>query len=165
MSSSSHWICSLQLPSLLLNLSKPQEKFNWYQRKFHFCSLCVCVCVCVCVYFVTCCCFLRNLLSLNNQLTNSMEQIPSRKANTFPAGQEISRIILHPIIHQNILNRPPPVPVRNKIGASSSYFLKIHFNIIYGPDSSLLCTFHLQNPISNSQSLHVSKNKFRSEAL
>ena len=163
MSSSSHWICSLQLPSLPLNLSETQEKYKCYHRKLNFCSLCVCVCVCVC--FVTCCCFLRNILSLNNQLTNSMEQIPSRKPNTFPASQEISRIILHPIIHQNILNRPPPVPVRNKIVASTSYFLKIHFNIIYGPDSSPLYTFHLKNPISNSQSLHVSKNKSRSEAL
>ena len=94
-----------------------------------------------------------------------MEQILSRKANTIPVSQEISRIILHPIIHQNILKKSPPVPVRNKIEASPSYFWKTHINIIYGRDSSPLYNFHLQNPISNSQSLHVSKNKFRSEAL
>jgi len=162
MSSSSHWIYSLHLPPFLLNLSETQEKYKCYHRKLNFCSLCVCVCVCV---FATCCCSLRNLLSLNNQLTNSMEQILSRKANTIPVSQEICRIMLHPIIHQNFLNRPPPVPVRNKIVASPSYFLKIHFNIIYGSDSSPLYTFHLQSPISNSQSLHFSKNKFQSEAL
>jgi hypothetical protein len=62
-----------------------------------------------------------------------MEQRPSWEANSFSPSQEIPRILWSPEVHYRIHKIPPPVPIfsqLNPVHATSSYFLKIHFNMV-----------------------------------
>ena len=62
-----------------------------------------------------------------------MEHIPSREAKRFSGSQEISRILWNPKVHYRIHEFPPPVPILthlDSVHTLTSYFLKIHFNII-----------------------------------
>jgi hypothetical protein len=75
----------------------------------------------------------RKLKDLYYLLTYSMEQIPSWEANRFAASQEIPRILWNPKVHYRIHKCPPPVSMLsqlNPVHTPTSYFLKIHFNII-----------------------------------
>ena len=62
-----------------------------------------------------------------------MEQSPSCEANRFSASQEIRRIIWNPKVHYRVCNCPPSVPILSQLDpvhTATSYFLKIHLNII-----------------------------------
>ena len=62
-----------------------------------------------------------------------MEQSPSWKPNQFSASQEISSILWEPKVHYRIHKCPTPVPIQcqlNSVYTPTSYFLKIHLNII-----------------------------------
>ena len=65
-----------------------------------------------------------------------MEQSPSWEANWFAASQEIPRTLWNPKVYYRIRNSPPPVPIPSQIDpvhVPTSYFLKIHLNIILPP--------------------------------
>jgi hypothetical protein len=62
-----------------------------------------------------------------------MEQSPFWEANRFAASQEIPRILWNQKVHYRIHKCLPPVSIlsqRNSVHNPTSYFLKIHLNII-----------------------------------
>ena len=68
----------------------------------------------------------------SNSLTNSMEEIPSLKADRFSASQEISCILWNPKYQYLIYKCPPPVTIVSQLDsfhAPRSHLLKIHFII------------------------------------
>jgi hypothetical protein len=70
-----------------------------------------------------------------------MENSTSWEANRFAASQEIPRILLIPKVHYRIHKCPSPVPILSQLTSVhtlTSYFLKIHLNIIlqWTPGSS-----------------------------
>ena len=98
-----------------------------------------------------------------NLFTYSVEYSPSWEANRFSASQEIPRIFSNPNVHLLLYTCPPPVPVLSQLDPvhiPTSYFLKIHLNIILpsmpgSPKQSLSLTFPHQNPVFASPLPHT----------
>ena len=92
-----------------------------------------------------------------------MEQSPSWEAKWFSAGQETPRISWNPKVLYHILKCPPPVPILSQLDpvhTLTSYFLKIHYNIILppmpgSPQWSLSLKFLHQNPVYVSCLTHT----------
>jgi hypothetical protein len=99
-----------------------------------------------------------------------MEQRPFWEANRFSASQEILHILWNPKVHYRIYKCPPPVPIPSQFNPvyaiSSSYFLKIHINIILpfmaaSSQSPLSLSFPYQNPVCTSplpQSCYIARS-------
>jgi hypothetical protein len=96
-------------------------------------------------------------------LTYSMQDSPRWEANLFSASQEIPHILWNPKVHYRIHSSPPPVPILsqlNPVHTPTSYFLKIHVNIILlstpVPSKwSLSLMFPHQNPAYTSAVPHA----------
>ena len=74
-----------------------------------------------------------------------MEQSPSREVNWLSASQEIPRILWNPKVHCRIHRCLPRVPILSQLDpvhTPTSYFLKIHLDIIpsrpWSPNWSLM---------------------------
>ena len=83
---------------------------------------------------------------LPTYLSNSTQQSPSWEANSSLASQETPRILWSPKVHYRIHKshaRGPIVSQINHVHASTSYFLKIHFNIILPPTYAYLNTSYV----------------------
>jgi hypothetical protein len=87
-----------------------------------------------------------------------MEQSPSCKANRFAASQENSHILWNLKVHYRIHNCLLPVSILiqlNPVYTPTSYFLRIHINIILSstprsPQWSVSLRFPHQNPVHAS---------------
>ena len=119
----------------------------------------LCVPACSLVTIMTC-----NLAALNRMRTPySREQGPSWEANRFSASQEIPRHLWNPKVYYRTHTCPPSVPVLSQLDpvhTPTTYFLKIHFNIILPstPGSSKLSLslrFLHQNPVYISYLHHT----------
>ena len=92
-----------------------------------------------------------------------MEQSPSLEANQFAASQETPRILWNPKVRYLIHKCPPTVPILSQLDlvhTPTSYFLKIHLNIIFpsasgSPQWSLSLRFPHQIPVYASPLPHT----------
>ena len=70
-----------------------------------------------------------------------MEQSPSREVNGSLASQEIPFILWSPKVHYRIRKKLSHIPILSQLSpvhSFPSYFLKIHFKIIFPPNSVIL---------------------------
>jgi hypothetical protein len=96
-------------------------------------------------------------------LIYSMEQSSSWEANWFAVSQEIPRVLWNPKVPRRTHKRPPRIPILsqpNPVLTPTSYFLKIHPNIILpstpgSPQRSLSLRFPHQKPVQNSPFPHT----------
>jgi len=92
-----------------------------------------------------------------------MEQSPSWEAIRFSDSQVIPPILGNPRVHHSFHKCPPPVPILSQfdpIHAPTSFFLKIHYNIIIpskpgSPKLPLSLRFPHQNPVYVSPLPHT----------
>ena len=100
---------------------------------------------------------------LTHLLTYSKVQSPSWKANRFSPSQKIHRILWNPKVHYRIHKCQPPDPILcqlDSVHTPTSYFLKIHLNIILpstsgSPKWPLSFSFPHQNPVYASPLPHT----------
>jgi hypothetical protein len=105
----------------------------------------------------------KNHKNYEKKFIYSMQHRPSWEANWFSASQENPRILGNPNVHYHIRMCPPPVPTLsqlNPVPTPTSYFLKIHLNIILpsmpgSPKWSLSLRFTHQNPVHASPLPHT----------
>ena len=103
----------------------------------------------------------RPTYSLTYLLTYSKEQNPSWEANRFLSSQEVPRILRNPKVHCRIHKSPPKILSQiPSVHDPTSYFLKIHLNIIlqtkpWSPKWSLSFRFPHPNPVNASPLPHT----------
>jgi len=101
------------------------------------------------------------LRNVNNCVTNSGEQNPSREATISSASQEILWILRDPKVHYRIHRRLSPVHIlcqSNPVHASPSHFLVIYFNIIFSKTSVIIHKSTWRNIPGDSESYSVTPN-------
>ena len=156
MSYSTRCVSSLQLPSLSLNLTKPQYICNCCQRNFVSTGLFVYVLLGV-VFLMR----LKDSL-LTNYPTNEFHEVqPFLESSNFSNYSKNFPLCAAPKISSKYFETPLIVTVLIQIEVSPSYSFDIHFNIIHGQNICPLITFHLPNLMSNSHSLPCSKQSVK----